>query len=159
MTRSRALLAYDGDCAYCRGFARLLGRLDRRRRIEARPLADPDVDALLAAQFGAQTGFAMFLVEAERVHWGANAAERVPALLAWPRWISRLAFRVYPMLVRIVSRLTRRERTVCGPGCAIDGPAAERDHGTVKLADEAREVFNSLMGDHAATTDVPQPPA
>lgn len=159
MSHQHALLIYDGDCTYCRGFARLLYRLDRRCQFDARPLSDADAHELLSAQFGAQTGFAMYLVEPDRVHWGANAAERVPALMAWPRWMSRLAFRIYPTLVRIVSWLSRRERTACSPGCAMGASNVGHDRGSVELSQEARDVFRRLMGDGAHEGDVLQPRA
>mgnify|MGYP006277470523 CR=1 FL=1 len=144
MTRSSALLIYDGDCAYCRGFARLLAMLDRRGRIRALPFDTEDARSLLRAQFGEGTGFAMYLVEPAKIHWGARAAERVTALLAAPAWITRLAFRSYPALVAIVSRLGRRGRAVCGPGCAA-GASTPADHGTAPLTDEARHSLQPLL--------------
>lgn len=144
MTPSRALLIYDGDCAYCRGFSRLLSHLDRTGQLVQLPFDATDAQELLRAQFGDATGFAMYLVEADRIHWGARAAERVTALLAAPMWLSKLALRSYPTVVSLVSRLSRRRRTVCGPGCAMDAPTGARDQGTAALTHAARDVFAQL---------------
>ena len=152
VSRSRALLIYDGDCAYCRGFARLLNALDRGGRFAQLAFDAPDAQALLRSQFGADIGFAMYLVEPDRIHWGARAAERVTALLSAPAWIGRLAFRSYPTLVSIVSRLTRRERAVCGPGCAA-GRSSGGDHGSVDLSVDARAVFRAVTDDPGGATD------
>lgn len=149
--RPQALLIYDGDCAYCRAFARLLCALDRRGQFRQLPFDAPDAQALLRAQFGVDSGFAMYLTEADRIHWGARAAERVMARLSAPTWISRLAFRSYPTLVSIVSRLSRRRRTVCGPACAAGASNdGDRDHGSLELSADARETLRNLI-DHTST--------
>lgn len=114
---SEKLLIYDGECAYCRGFAGLVRFLDRRKEITAIPFDAAESQALLRAQFGDEYGFAMYLFESERVSWGAEAARRIVESLSLPRWMARLAFRVYPSLVKLVSKLTRRTRPICGPGC------------------------------------------
>jgi len=43
----RALLAYDGDCRFCRFVARVLVRLDRRASLAVLPFADPEARRLL----------------------------------------------------------------------------------------------------------------
>ncbi|MFB6285838.1 MAG: DCC1-like thiol-disulfide oxidoreductase family protein [Candidatus Bipolaricaulia bacterium] len=144
------LLIYDGDCRYCRTFVRLLAGLDRQDRFVQRPFDAPDAQAVLRAQFGDAIGFAMYLVEADRVSWGARAAERVVEKLGGPRPLKRplkgLALRLYPWLLGIVSRLSGREREVCGPACAVpsSGPT---DAGRVPLVERAavelRRVVNA----------------
>lgn len=152
MIRPSALLIYDGECAYCRGFARLLRLLDRKGRLLQLPFEADEAQKLLRAQFDADIGFAMYLAEPVRIHWGARAAERATARLSAPAWIGRLAFRSYPTLVSIVSRLTRRERTVCGPGCAMGTATAARSHGEADLTDDARVLFGALTQTDAHAT-------
>lgn len=134
------LLIYDGDCRYCRAFARLLAGLDRQDRFVQRPFDAPDAQVMLRAQFGDAFGFAMYLVEADRVSWGARAAERVVEALGGPRLLKRpltwLAFRLYPWVLRTVTRLSRRERKVCGPACALP-TSGTPDAGSVRLTEEA----------------------
>jgi hypothetical protein len=91
--------------------------MDRRPQIAVIPFDDPESQALLRAQFGESYGFAMYLFEREEVSWGAEAARRIVASIALPRWMSKLAFSIYPSMVKLVSMLTRRTRTVCGPDC------------------------------------------
>ncbi len=110
------LLMYDSHCAYCRGFARVVRLLDVRKRFIVLPLESDPAQVLLRAQFGENFGFAMFLFEAESVSWGSEAAQRIIQALALPG--ASLAFWLYPAIVKCVSRVTRRERTVCGPECA-----------------------------------------
>jgi predicted DCC family thiol-disulfide oxidoreductase YuxK len=115
------LLIYDGQCAYCRGFARLARALDFSKKFALLPFESEPAQRLLRAQFGADFGFAMFLFEEDSVSWGRAAAQRIVQSLRLPG--ARLAFWLYPTIVSIVSRLTRRHRKVCGPGCAADGDA------------------------------------
>lgn len=110
------ILIYDGQCAYCRGFARLVRLLDLRKRFIVLPFESTHAQSLLHAQFGENFGFAMFLFEADSISWGSEAAQRIVQTLSLPG--ASVAFRLYPALVKWVSRVTRRERTVCGPECA-----------------------------------------
>jgi predicted DCC family thiol-disulfide oxidoreductase YuxK len=112
------LLIYDGACAYCRGFVRLVRFLDRRKRIVALPFESPEAQALLHTQFGDNYGFAMYLFESDQVSCGAEAAQRIVESIALPRWIGWLIFWLYPSLVKLVSKLSHRRRSVCGPECA-----------------------------------------
>ena len=114
-TVATKLLVYDGRCAYCRGFARLMRVLDRHRRFALLPFDSAPAQELLRAQFGEDFGFAMFLFEEDSVSWGRTAAQRIIQNLRLPG--ARVAFWLYPAIVSLVSRLTRRERTVCGPEC------------------------------------------
>ncbi len=109
------LLIYDGACAYCRGFARLVRALDVRKRFVLLPFESEDAQRLLRAQFGESFGFAMFLFEEESVSWGAEAAQRIMRELRVPG--ARLALWLYPVTVSGVSLLTRRQKRVCGPEC------------------------------------------
>jgi predicted DCC family thiol-disulfide oxidoreductase YuxK len=43
----RPVLLYDADCRFCRFAARVVARLDRRRRLAFLPLDDPAADPLL----------------------------------------------------------------------------------------------------------------
>ncbi len=131
------LLIYDGDCAYCRAFVSLLGRLDRRGRFSVMDYDSPQAQALLNSQFGEGYGFSMYLFEFDerRVSWGAEAARRVVESLRMPRLLAQLTFRTYPALVQVVSRLTRRRRSVCGPECA--GLSVPRGNQFTSLREEA----------------------
>lgn len=112
------LLIYDGQCAYCRGFARVVRLLDRYKRLALLPYESAQAQELLQAQFGEDFGFAMFLFEEDSVSWGREAAQRIVRELRVPG--ARLAFWLYPALVAMVSWLTCRQRNVCGPACSHD---------------------------------------
>jgi predicted DCC family thiol-disulfide oxidoreductase YuxK len=47
--RPRPTLLYDGGCRFCRFTARVVARLDRRRRLALLPFADPEASPLLEA--------------------------------------------------------------------------------------------------------------
>ncbi|MDW8031571.1 MAG: DCC1-like thiol-disulfide oxidoreductase family protein [Candidatus Bipolaricaulota bacterium] len=131
----KLLLIYDGTCAYCRGFARLVRALDWRKKFALLPYESERAQHLLRAQFGENVGFAMFLFDEESVSWGREAARRIMNALRVPG--ARLAFWLYPVLVSVVSRLARRPRNVCGPACT-------RPWGTAPLTPESRRLFVSL---------------
>jgi len=138
MTKKK-LLIYDGQCAYCRGFARLARALDFSQKFALLPFEGEPAQRLLRAQFGEDFGFAMFLFEEDSVSWGRTAAQRIVQNLRLPG--ARLAFWLYPTIVSIVSRLTRRHRTVCGPGCAADGSALS----TAPLTERAQAELSQLL--------------
>jgi predicted DCC family thiol-disulfide oxidoreductase YuxK len=135
--RAEKLLIYDGDCAYCRAFVSLLRRLDRHRRFSVMDYNSPQAQALLNSQFAEGYGFSMYLFEFDerQVSWGAEAARRVMESLRMPHLLAQLAFHTYPALVRIVSRLTRRKRSVCGPECG--GLSVPRGNQFMSLREEA----------------------
>lgn len=108
-------MIYDGECSYCRGFARLVRALDVRKRFALLPFESEDAQRLLRAQFGENFGFAMFLFEEDSVSWGSEAAKRIVQVLSLPG--ASLVFWLYPKVVQVVSWLTRRQRRVCGPEC------------------------------------------
>lgn len=132
------VLIYDGECAYCRGFARLVHVLDFGRRFRLLPFESPDAQRLLRAQFGKQFGFAMFLFEDESVSWGQEAARRIVQALSLRG--ASLAFLLYPKILRMVSWLTRRERPVCGPSCAGGGLS-----GSVPVNERVKELRELLF--------------
>jgi predicted DCC family thiol-disulfide oxidoreductase YuxK len=133
------LLIYDDECAYCRGFARLARALDFSKKFALLPFESEPAQRLLRAQFGADFGFAMFLFEEDSVSWGRTAAQRIVQSLRLPG--ARLAFWLYPTIVSIVSRLTRRHRKVCGPGCAADGAALS----AAPLTEHAQSELSQLL--------------
>ncbi len=133
----RAVLIYDGDCAYCRRFAWAARRLDRSGRVRPLEYDAEGAQALLAAQFGDRPGFTMYLFRGERVYWAQAAARELVSLLGLPAFVSWLAFRLYPALVKFVTRLTRRERAVCMPGQGACS-AALTGAGSAPLSAEAR---------------------
>jgi predicted DCC family thiol-disulfide oxidoreductase YuxK len=136
---AKQVLIYDDECAYCRGFAHLVRPLDFRKRFIVLPFESDQAQALLRAQFGKDFGFAMFLFEEERVSWGAEAAKRIVQALALPG--ASLAFWLYPRVVRLVSWLTRRERTACGPECATP----EDKHQTVPLQTQVKLSLERML--------------
>ncbi|MDW8329959.1 MAG: DCC1-like thiol-disulfide oxidoreductase family protein, partial [Candidatus Bipolaricaulota bacterium] len=93
----KLLLIYDGTCAYCRGFARLVRLLDRRKKFALLPFESAEAQRVLRAQFGENVGFAMFLFDEESVSWGAEAAKRIVRALALPG--ASVAFWLYPKIV------------------------------------------------------------
>ncbi len=141
------LLIYDGECAYCRSFVQLVRTLDRHTEIAVIPFADPKSQVLLRAQFGESYGFAMYLFEPKEVSWGAEAAQRITETLSLPRWLARLAFYVYPSLVKLVSKLARRTRPVCGPECAgLSHPAQKKQSAKIRESSlqELQRVLKSI---------------
>jgi len=139
------LLIYDGECAYCRAFVAVLQRLDRQRRFRALAFDAQQARALLQAQFGERYGFAMYLFElnAGEVSWGREAARRVVRGLGLPHPIARLAFWLYPAVVRLVSWLTRRRRRVCGPECLGSSPPQGKRKQVAPLREEARALLRA----------------
>lgn len=141
------LIIYDGSCAYCRGFIQLVRVLDRKGVISSLPFDDPRVHELLRAQFEDRYGFAMYLFERDeaRVSWGARAAQRIVESISLPRGLGRLAFRLYPSLVGLVSRLAHRTRKVCGPGCVGGGDATlVRERSSAELCEETLQRMREL---------------
>ena len=111
------LLIFDAECGYCRGFVRAVRRLDSRKQFYIIPYEAQEAQALLRTQFGDKYGFTLYLFERQEVSWGQEAARRIIESISLPRWMARLAFYLYPALVGLVSRLTRRMRPVCDPDC------------------------------------------
>lgn len=142
--RAEKFFIYDGDCAYCRAFVVVLQKLDRQKRFRALAFDAQEAQALLQAQFGERFGFAMYLLEPDlgEVSWGREAARRVIRGLGLPAAFARLAFWLYPALVRLVSKLTRRERRVCGPECA-GSPGRGNQPQAVPLRQEARRLLKA----------------
>jgi len=126
--KQEKLLIYDGGCAYCRAFTSVLKRLDRRRLFKMWDYDSSPAGRILRAQFGENYGFSMYLFEfdAEEVSWGAEAARCIVETLSLPRWTAKLAFYIYPSLVRLISILMRRTRSVCGPECAGLGDRSQK---------------------------------
>jgi len=141
-TMGAMVLIYDGQCAYCRGFARLARALDFSQKFALLPFESEPAQRLLRAQFGEDFGFAMFLFEESSVSWGREAAQRIVKSLRLPG--ARVAFWLYPTIVSVVSRLTRRHRKVCGPGCAADSSALSAAPLTERAQSELSKLLLSL---------------
>lgn len=137
---TRLLLIYDGDCSYCRTFARTLQWLDRRDRIAILPYDAPEAQRLLRAQFDEEIGFTLYLFTPERVLWAGSAARGAVQALGLPRPLGWLAFVLYPAVVRAVSRLSGRRRAVCLPGQAACQTRL-RDEGAAPLRPAARALW------------------
>jgi len=129
------LLIYDDQCFYCRKFKEIITRLSRTQDFVFLPFDDEKVQKVLQAQFGSSPGFTMYFFDQARgeVSWGRDAAKRVLEALSLPRWLASFAFWIYPSLVRFVSILTRRKRTVCAPEvgkCIGIGGQVPKDSGS-----------------------------
>ncbi len=129
-------LLYDGDCAFCRGWADWIERRDPRDRIELVPFQEVD-----AREWGlrrADLESAMYLVGPNGQLWrGAVAARDILAQLPgwrWASWALRwpgalpVAERVYDWVAR------RRHRLSCGsPYCRRgekEGPRVRTERDT-----------------------------
>lgn len=137
------ILIYDGDCAYCQGFVSLLNRFDSRHKVTAIKYDDKLAQQLLIAQFGTLFGFSMYLFEVESVSWGKEAAKRIVESLSFPKWLSSIAFRIYPKLVNLVSKLSGRSRKVCGPECFASKRATD-DRMWVDITSECYDVMQKI---------------
>lgn len=142
--QEKALLIYDGSCVYCRHFVQMVQWLDHRRHLSFLPYASEGAQALLAAQFGANSGFTLYLFQGEEVFWAQSAARAVVRLLGLPRIIGWLAFVVYPSLVRGVSWLTRRQQAVCMPGNGGGCLSSSTSGGFLLLTDKANLKLASM---------------
>jgi predicted DCC family thiol-disulfide oxidoreductase YuxK len=109
-------LIYDGNCSYCRRFARLIQTFNRKHQLIILTYQTKQAQALLKAQFGSDIGFTMYLFDQDQVYWAQAAARQVVDVLGWPRWMAAVAYKIYPTIVTTVSRLTRRAQQVCLPG-------------------------------------------
>lgn len=141
--RDRAILIYDDVCSYCRRFAQAARWLDRRGSLQILPFQGKDAQALLQAQFGAQTGFTMYVFKRGEVHWAQAAARETVTHLSLPRWLGWLSFRAYPAVVTVVSRLTGRRRAVCMPGQGVC-PTAQAASGSMRLTPQASAQLSAL---------------
>lgn len=138
------LLIYDGNCAYCRAFVAALQKLDGRERFRVLEFDSPRALEVLRVQFGGRYGFALYLFELDigEVSWGREAVRRAVWGLGWPRSVAYVAFWLYPVVVRLVSRLTRRTRRVCGPECAGTVHPGSRRR-SLPLREETRALLRS----------------
>jgi predicted DCC family thiol-disulfide oxidoreductase YuxK len=124
-------LIYDGDCGYCSAVAGIASR----GGIETLPYESDEAQELLSV-FD-EPGFTLYLFDGRTVHWGSHAAEEVASRLHVPYPIVRLLGRMYPAIVRVVSVLTRRERSVGGPSCDCGVTVSEDGSGGRIELDEA----------------------
>lgn len=125
------ILVYDGDCGYCSVVARIASLGD----IDTTPYQSEQAQELLSVF--EEPGFTLYLFDGRTVHWGSRAAEEIASRLHVPYPIVRLLGRMYPAIVRVVSVLTRRERSVGGPSCDCGVTVTEDNSGgTIELEDE-----------------------
>lgn len=141
--RDKAILIYDDVCPYCRRFAQTARWLDRYGSLQILPFQGEDAQGLLRAQFGAQTGFTLYVFKRGEAHWAQAAARETVTHLGLPRWFGWLSFRAYPAVVTAVSRLTGRRQAVCMPGqgaCAT----AHATSGSMRLTPQAFALLSVL---------------
>jgi predicted DCC family thiol-disulfide oxidoreductase YuxK len=122
----RPVLLYDAGCRFCRFAARLVARLDRRRRLALLPLRDPDAAPLLAPLPEEERYASWFLAlpDGSLAGRGAGAVELVRLLpatraLAWP--LARIPTNVLDAGYRVLA-----ERRHLLGRLVPDGPAPRR---------------------------------
>ncbi len=144
MATEKTLLIYDGECSYCRRFAKTARWLDRGRRLELLPYQSPQAQDILTAQFGSDAGFTMYLFDQQHVFWAQSAAREATRLLGLPRLLQWLGFHLYPKVVEVVSKLTGRQQAVCMPnqGRCVRAQVGE---GTMQLTPEANQALAFLQ--------------
>ena len=119
----RAVLVYDDQCDFCRGWVSRFRRWDRERAVELLPLREERA-ARLTGKTRGQLEQAMHLVDADgSVYAGATAVRELFRFVSWgvvPRAIFRL-----PGVLRLAERVyrmvaARRRRLGCaGRHCAF----------------------------------------
>jgi len=144
MVSEKTVLIYDGECSYCRRFAKTARWLDRGHQLDLLTYQSSPAQTILKAQFGNDAGFTMYLFNQTEVFWAQSAAREATRLLGLPRWIQWLGFRMYPKVVEVVTRLTGRQETVCMPnqGRCV---RAQTDEGTMRLTPEANRQLTSFQ--------------
>jgi predicted DCC family thiol-disulfide oxidoreductase YuxK len=93
---SRATLAYDANCGSCTRFAKLVGRLDLRKRIRLISMYDTEVEARLRPKVGAayDQSFHLELSQGGRVVSGEKALEDLVKLLPAAAPFGAVAFKL-----------------------------------------------------------------
>jgi predicted DCC family thiol-disulfide oxidoreductase YuxK len=91
-----ATLLYDGGCASCTRFARLVRRLDMRKRIRFVSMYDAEVEARLRPKVGAayDQSFHLELAPGGRVVSGEGALEELAKLLPAAAPFGAVAFKL-----------------------------------------------------------------
>jgi predicted DCC family thiol-disulfide oxidoreductase YuxK len=119
----RATLIYDSNCGSCTRFAKLVGRLDLRRRLVFVSLYDPVIEARLRPKLGEayDKSFHLELEPDGKVVSGEDALEYLASLLPAMAPLGAVAFKVPG--VREVPALLYRA-FAAGRTCAKD--TAER---------------------------------
>jgi predicted DCC family thiol-disulfide oxidoreductase YuxK len=86
-----ATLLYDADCGFCRWSAAWILRWDRRRRLRAVALQDPEADRLLSGMAPERRAASWHLVAGERVVSAGAAVAHLARLLPGGVAIAALA--------------------------------------------------------------------
>lgn len=144
METTTLLLIYDGECGYCRRFAKTAQWLDRRHHLQLLTYQSEQAQKVLNAQFGDNTGFTLYLFNNEEVFWAQSAARETLRRLGLPRWVQWLGFRIYPKVVDVVTKLTGRQQAVCMPN---EGRCvrAQTGEGNMALTSEANRQLALLQ--------------
>ena len=92
----RAVLIYDSNCLSCTRFAKLVGRLDLRRRLDFVSLYDPVIEARLRPKLGEayDKSFHLELEPGGRIVSGEEALEDLASLLPVTAPLGAVAFKV-----------------------------------------------------------------
>ena len=99
MSTAQDLILFDGDCAYCNGWVRWIGRRDTRRRFRSVPLTSDEGLALRTRYNVPDAVDSIVLVKDGRAYLRSDAAWRV--LAALPGW------GLVATLLRLVPRFLR----------------------------------------------------
>jgi predicted DCC family thiol-disulfide oxidoreductase YuxK len=114
--RDRPVLLYDADCRFCRFVARVLLRLDRRRRLAFATLQDEAAPALLPGLSARERLASIHVVEPD--------GELRSAGDALVRLVRQLGLPAPRLLARVYAPISRRRRVL---GKFVpDGPAPVR---------------------------------
>ncbi len=109
------VIIYDHRCSYCLLFMRLVRRFDKRSQFAFFPFESEKAKALLRAQFRSSASFTMYVVTPRTIYWDKAAARYLIRSLGFPKPLALLAQKLYPVVQKNVSRLSKRKRIVRMP--------------------------------------------
>jgi predicted DCC family thiol-disulfide oxidoreductase YuxK len=122
---TKAVLLYDSDCGFCRWSVDKVLAWDRRQRLRALPVQDPEADRVLDGMDEAAKLASWHLVTPEgRVYSAGAAAPQLLLLLPGGRPLARL-LALSPRLTERTYRLVARNRDRFGrlvghSACSVD---------------------------------------
>ncbi len=126
-TSSRAVILFDGTCAFCEGSVKFIARRDARRYFRFGASQTAKAAALLAEHgLTRDTTRSIILIEDGHVYTRSTASLRIARRLRWP-WSMAGVFLLIPRpvrdgLYRIVAAIRHR---VAGPSNACELPPPE----------------------------------
>ena len=122
---ARGWLFFDAECGFCTRIARWIAPSLRKRGLDAAPLQDPRVGALLGLS-KEELLYEMRFLLADGTHTGgADAAVALAREIAWMRplvWLSKIPGAL-PWMRRIYRRIA--EKRHCAAVCSADAPSRQ----------------------------------